>query len=269
MTNPSVKTFLILSACSLLCGCFGSKVQLSEHDRKILDLNERALDSAAKGYDTDAQKLLQEALQRSLAQDDRSGASVTLLNQSRLARHGSNLQLAAQLVEQALASATGTVQYADAAQEKALQELAGNRLAEAGRWADIARKSEQGNLLGRRLNLLARIALLKKDNSAANNFAEQALAANKTDGLELERANSLRLLGTIRSQERQFDKAEALLQEALNLDKQQEDSAKIAADLEALAELAGLKGDTNLQQGYLQRAKIVRENSRRLRKQEQ
>lgn len=267
MTNLSVKAILILSASTLLYGCFGGKVQRSEHERKILDLNERALDSASKGYDTDAQKLLQEALQRASAQDDRSGTSLTLLNQSRLARHGGNLQLAAQLVEQTLASATGTAQYADAAQEKALQELAGNHLAEAARWAEIARKSEQDNLLGRRLNLLARITLLKGERSEAALLAEQALAANKDDGLELERANSLRLLGTIRSQERLFDKAEALLQEALNLDKQQEDSAKIAADLEALAELAGFKGDTNLQQGYLQRAKIVRESSRRLRKQ--
>lgn len=268
MTDTFLKLALCVTVCSLLGGCAANKAtQLSEHERRITDLNERALDSAAKGYDTDAQKLLQEALQRSLAQDDRSGATVTLLNQSRLARHGGNLQLAAQLVEQALVSATGTIQYADVAQEKALQELAGNRLAEAGRWAEIARTSEKGNLLGRRLNLLARIALLKKENSAATLLAEQALAANKGDGMELERANSLRMLGLIRAQERQFDKAEELLQEALSLDKQQAASAKIAADLEALSELAGLKGDKNLQQGYLQRAKTVRENNRVVSKQ--
>ncbi|MDD2500760.1 MAG: hypothetical protein PHN92_08075 [Geobacter sp.] len=267
MTNLSVKTIIILFASTLLYGCFGSKVQLSEHERKILDLNERALDSAAKGYDTDAQKLLQEALQRASAQDDQSGMSLTLLNQSILARHGGNLKLAAQLVEQALASATGTAQYADAAQEKALQELAGNRLVEAARWAEIARTSEQGDLLGRRLNLLARIALIKKENSEATHLAEQALAANKGDGLELERANSLRMLGLLKAQERQFEKAEELLQEALSLDKQQAVSAKIAADLEVLSELAGLKGNKNLQQGYLQRAKIVRGNSRTVRKQ--
>lgn len=263
MTSTLLKFVLFVAVCSLSSGCVGNKAtQLSEHERRITDLNERALDSAAKGFDTDAQKLLQEALQRSLAQDDRSGVTVTLLNQSRLARHGGNLQLAAQLVEQTLVSATGTTQYADVAQEKALQELAGNRLAEAGRWAEIARTSEKGDLLGRRLNLLARITLLKKENSAATLLAEQALAANKGDGMELERANSLRMLGLIKAQEKQFDKAEELLQEALSLDKQQAASAKIAADLEALAELAGLKGDKNLQQGYLQRAKTVRENSR-------
>ena len=262
MTSTLFKSVLCMAACTLLGGCAGNKAtQLSEHDRRIIDLNERALDSAAKGYDTDAQKLLQEALQRASAQDDPNGVNVTLLNQSRLARHGGKLQLAAQLVEQALASATGTTQYADVAQEKALQELAGNRLAEAGRWAEIARTSEQGSLLGRRLNLLARIALLKKENSEAARLAEQALAANKGDGMELERANSLRILGLIKAQERQFDKADELLQEALSLDKQQAASAKIAADLEALSELAGLKGDKNLQQGYLQRAKRVRENN--------
>ncbi|MDK9716904.1 MAG: hypothetical protein OEL57_03230 [Trichlorobacter sp.] len=261
MTSTLLKFVLFVAVCNLLNGCAGNKAtQLREHERRITDLNERALDSAAKGYDTDARKLLQEALQRSLAQDDRNGVSLTLLNQSRLARHSGNLQLASQLVEQALVSATGTIQYADAAQEKALQELAGNRLAEAGRWAEIARTSEQSSLLGRRLNLLARIALLKKENSEATLLAEQALAANKHDGMELERANSLRMLGTIRMQAGQLDEAEELLQEALSLDKQQAASAKIAADLEALSELAGLKGDKSLQQGYLQRARTVREN---------
>lgn len=262
MTSTFLKLLLFVTACNLLSGCAGNKAnRLSEHERRITDLNERALDSTAKGYDTDAGKLLQEALQRASAQDDRNGVSVTLLNLSRLARHNGKLQLAAQLVEQALVSATGTTQYADAAQEKALQELAGNRLAEADRWAEIARTSEQGNLLGRRLNLLARISLLKGEKNEAAQLAEQALSANKGDGMELERANSLRMLGLIKAQERQFDKADELLQEALSLDKQLAASTKIAADLEALAELAGLKGDKNLQQGYLQRAKTVRKNS--------
>ena len=98
-------------------------------------------------------------------------------------------------------------------------------------------------------------------------LAESALTANKREGMELERANSLRILGLIKAQERQFDKAEELLQEALNLDKQQEASAKIATDLEALAELAGLQGNKELQQGYLQRAKTVREYSKVISKQ--
>ncbi|MCE1227327.1 MAG: hypothetical protein LWW87_12740 [Geobacteraceae bacterium] len=268
MTSACIKFVLCIVGCTLLSGCAGTKLtQQSEHERRIADLNERALDSVSKGYDTDAQKLFQEALQRASAQDNQSGMNLTLLNQSRLARHSGNLQLAAQLVEQVLVSATGTAQYADAAQEKALQELAGNRLAEAARWAEIARKSEQGSLLGRRLNLLARLSLLKGEKTEAAQLAEQALSANKADGLELERANSLRMLGLIRTQEKQFDKAEELLQEALSLDKQQAASAKIAADLEVLAELSGLKGDKNLQQGYLQRAKSVRENSRILHKQ--
>jgi len=267
MTSVSVKTVLILAAMPLLSGCFGSKLQLSEHERKIADLNERALDSAAKGYATDAQKLFQEALQRAAAQDDRNGLSLTLLNQSRLARHDGKQQLAAQLVEQALANAGGTPQYADAAQEKALQELAANRLAEAGRWAGIALRSEQGNLQGRRLNLLARIALITGDKTEAMRLAETALTANKQDGMELERANSLRMLGLLKAQERQFDTAEEMLQEALKLDKQQEGSAKIAADLEALAELAGLQDNKGLQQGYLQRARTVREHSKIISKQ--
>lgn len=267
MSSAPIKAILITTVLTLLGGCSGSKLQLSAHELKIIDLNERALVSAQKGYHTDAQKLLEEALQKASAQDDRNGVNMTLLNQSILARHSGKLQLASQLIEKVLSNASGTAQYADAAQEKSLQELADNRLLEAGRWAQIAHSSEQGNLLGRRLNLLARISILKGDKTEAVRLAEGALAANRHDGMELELANSLRMLGLIKARDRQFDKAKELLIEALLLDKQQGASAKIAADLDALAELAGLKGEKDLQQGYLQRAKTVRENSKVLSRQ--
>ncbi len=37
MTTYQFKTALILAATTLLSGCFGSKVQLSEHERKITE----------------------------------------------------------------------------------------------------------------------------------------------------------------------------------------------------------------------------------------
>ena len=263
MTNRKAGIIALLAlTAALLGGCLGNKPQLTEHAQKIQDLNERALDSATKGYDADAQKLLQEALQRASAQDDQDGISLTLLNQSRLARHAGNLQQAATLVEQALAASAGTGRYADVAQEKALQELQAGHLKPAEKWAETARSHEAGPLMGRRLNLLARIALQNGNRQQAAQLAEQALSATNAAGLELERANALRILGSIKARERQFSKAEKLLQEALALDKQLTASSKIAADLEALAELAGLQGELTRQQQYLQRAKMVRENDK-------
>jgi len=256
-------SLLLIATIMLLSGCMGNKtVPLTKIQSTINDLNERALSSAEKGHDTDAQKLLHEAFRLASALDDLDGQIITLLNQSRLARHSTQPQLAKKLADQALSLANGTAHYADAAQEKSLQELSTHRLDEAGHWAETALAAEQGKLLGRRLNLMARIALAKGNRGEANQYAEQALAANRGDELVVEQANSLRILGMIKTREGQLATAEELLQEALTLDKQQAASAKIAADLEALAELAIVKGEQNRQQEYQRRAKAVRHNSR-------
>jgi tetratricopeptide (TPR) repeat protein len=269
MTNPVPTALMVLAAAIMLTGCLSNRSgQMSAEQQKINDLNERALSNAEHGYDNDARKLLQEALQLASSRDDRTGQIITWLNLSRLSRHSNNPQLAAQYLEQALLLAKGTQSYADAAQEKALQELAANRLDQAADWAEAARAAEQGNLSGRRLNLLARIALLQGNKAEAARLAELAVTANSGDGMELERANSLRMLGGIKAQTGQFDKAEKMLQEALKLDKQhQAASSRIAADLDALAELAGCRQDPARKQEYLNRAKIVRENSQPTKKQ--
>ena len=255
--------FILMSLLLFIAACSTTQpVPLAEQQRKIYDLNERALASSEKGYDLDTQKLLQEALRLAASLDDREGQTLTLLNQSRCARHNGKHKEAASTLEQAIIKSTGTPLYADVAQEKALQELAANRLDEATHWAELARDAEQGSLHGRRLNLLARIALQKNDLDGANRFAEQALAVNNDAGQELERANSLRMLGVVKFQTGQWEKAEALLQQALVLDKQQAAPLKIAADLEAMAELAALKKEPARQQDYLQRARLVRENSK-------
>jgi len=253
---------ICLVATFALAACSSTRTSpMAEQQNRINDMNERALASAEKGYTADAQKLLQDALKLASALDNRDGQILTLLNQSRLARHSGEAHQAALTLEQAMAQSVGTFYYADVAQEKSLQELAVDHLDEAERWAEIARGAEQKNLVGRRLNLLARILLKKNNLREADRFAEQALSATSDVGLELEHANSLRILGIIQSRMGQWDKAEKLLQKALVLDRQEAAPAKIASDLEALAELAALKKETDRQQEYLQRAKRVRESS--------
>lgn len=263
MIRPVLAALLTtLLVCS---GCSSNRTMLlNEQQRKITDLNERALASAEKGYNLEAQNLLQEALRLASSLDDIEGKVITLLNQSRLARHtGKNMQ-AVELTNQALALAKNTSCYADVAQEKSLQEMLAGRLDTATVWAETARSAEQGNNMGRRLNLLARIALLKGNLSEAASLADQALADNKGNGQELEQANSLRILGIVHTRSGKLDIAEEQLQHALMLDKQEAAPAKIAADLDALAELAGHKKDTARQQDYLQRAVLVRKNAQTL-----
>lgn len=263
MTNHLCYLSTLAVVLFVLSGCFGgiSPTKGAEQQRRIADLNDRASARYDTGNDDDAAGLLKEALHLASSLDDTEGQIITLLNQARLERKRGNLQLAGTILDQALVQANGFPLYADTAQEKALLELSKKRLDEAWKWAETAFKAEKGELIGRRLNLLARIALLKGNVAEATRQAELALSANSRDGFELERANSLRMLGLIKTQSGQFDKAEEMLQEALTLDKQQSSPTKIAADLDALAELAGRKQEPVRKQEYLNRAKLVRENS--------
>lgn len=245
----------------LVVGCSSTKtVLLQEQQRRIMDLNERALQQALSGDQREADALLRQALRLATSLDDRETKVLTLLNQSRLARHAGKQQAAFSTVEQALLLAKGSEQYADAAQERALWELSTGKLDAAATWAEAARAAESGDNLGRRLNLLARIALLQGKQQEAAQLAEKALDANRKEGQELEQANSLRMLGTIRAREGAFERAAELLKKALQLDKQEAEPRKIAEDLDALAELAGLQQDTTQQSIYHQRATWVRES---------
>lgn len=255
------RVMLLALVVSGMFGCSGTKtVLLQEQQRRIMDLNERALQQALSGYQREADTLLQEALRLATSLDDRETEVLTLLNQSRLARHVGNQQAAFSAVEQALLLAKGSEQYADAAQERALLELSTGKLDAAATWAEAARATETGDNLGRRLNLLTRIALLQGKQQEAAQLAEKALDANRKEGQELEQANALRMLGGIRAREGAFEKAAELLGKALQLDKQEAEPRKIADDLDALAELAGLQQDITRQTAYRQRATRVRQS---------
>lgn len=261
MIRPSVAALITVFLC--IAGCSTTRpTPLHEQQRKMTDLNERALASAEKGRSSDADKLLQESWRLAATLDDQPMQVMTLLNQSRLARRANHLPEARALLDKAeqISGQQGPL-YADVAQERALQALATGDLNEAQRSATAAHRAEQGSLLGRRLNLLARVALLRSERSEAKKLAEQASAANNSIGQELEKANSLRILGMIAMQEGHWLKAEEQLRAALELDRQQAASLRIAADLEALAELADKQQQTERQQKYLQRARMVREQS--------
>lgn len=246
--------------CTLLAGCAGGAPQLGETRRRIADLNERALTSIEKNRPDDGRRVLDEALGLAAALDDDERQALTLLNLARLERRLGRLSEAEQLLKQGRYHGAATPYAADLAQETALVLLAGGNAAEARLWAETALREERGDMTARRLNLLARVALQQGDRAAGLACAEQALEkAGSREPLAEERANSLRLIGRLRGEEHRFDEAEKLLMEALALDRRLERPAKIAADLEALAELMERKGDTARGNDYRQRAARVRE----------
>lgn len=263
MTRPLAVACCLAATAVLLTGCMGGGgPQLSEQQRRIVDLNERALGSYDKGYVEDAARLLQEALRLASSLDDDEGQITTLLNQARLARRSGDLTMAAQRIEQAGQRAGTGIYAADVKHELALQALAANRLDQAVLLAQAAVQAEHGGLIGRRLNLLARIYLAQNKPELALLTAEQALSANRDDLLAEEQANALRIIGQVKGQQQQWSEAQQALDRALALDKQQELPTKIAADLEALAGLAKQQGNTTAERDYQARARRVRETLR-------
>jgi len=256
MTKPLL--LLLMISCTL-CGCLGGAVRLTPGQQKLAVLQQRAQLQVDRGRQDEAARLLQEALRLAASLDDQQGQTSVLLQQARLARQTGNLEAADRAIAKALPLATGSRFHADVAQERALLELARNDSTAATQWAEVARREERGELIATRLNLLARLALLQGNLDRAAQLAEEALQKTTDDSLAAERANALRLLGMIRGQQGHYDQAEQKLRLALALDKQLELPVRIAADLEALAELAGLRGDSTAQQEYQQRATTVKE----------
>ncbi len=263
MTNAIIyRPLAMIALTTLLVGCFsGGAPALSPTGRRIQEMNERALQSVERQRFDDARTVLDEALRLATSLDDGPQQTLTLLNLARLERRLGRLPQAELLLDRARRTAAVTGYAADLAQETALLKIAQNNLPEAERWATIALKEEQGSMSGRRLNLLARIALLNGNNQEALRLAEQALGNANSFGMAEERANSLRIIGQVRSHEKRFDEAERLLNEALTLDRQQERPLKIAADLEALAQLMEMKGHAEQSREFRQRARMVRESS--------
>lgn len=257
-----IRTLFVLSVLATLCGCLGgTAARQSPSQHRLADLQQRAQTSAEKGLHADAARLLQEALRLASSLDNRQGQASVLLQQARLARRNGELLAADQAITRGLVLAQGSELYADAAQERALLELALGKTEVAVRWAETALQEERGALRARRLNLLARLALVQGNTDQAGQLAEQALTRASSDALAAERANALRILGIVRGNQKRYPEGEQLLQQALTLDKELELPTRIAADLEALAELAVQRGDATVQQQFLQRAKSVREAS--------
>ncbi len=259
MTNYRLLACAALCLITLLTGCLGgSRITRSSARERLDDLQHRAQLSFDQGLHDDARLLLQEALQLADSLDDRPGQVSVLVQQARLARKLGDLPQARRLAAQAMTVAAGGRDVADVDQERSLQELAAGQLDKAVVWAERARQDERDGQMGRRLNLLARLALLQGREEDAARLAGQALEQSATAKLASERANALRVLGIINGRRHRFAEGRRFLTEALVLDRSLELPVRIAADLDALADLAGLAGDPGAREQFRARAATVR-----------
>jgi len=252
----------------LLAGCFGGKAQTARPEAQLRAETalQRGIRAEQKGDILEAEKQLSQSLTLSMSVEDNPARATALINLARLHRLRHDLPKAETSIDLALAiTGTDARLSAEAAYEKALVELAGDRLETALEWAQKAIDAAHGDALGSRLNLAARIQLARRRWSDADALARKALSESRSKGQAEEEANSLRVLGIVARNENNHALGAQLMQEALLIDKRIGKSGKIAADLEELAETSRAAANLRDSATYLERAYEVNLAGGRLR----
>jgi tetratricopeptide (TPR) repeat protein len=252
----------------LQSGCFGGKAPsvLPETQLRAETSLNRGIRAEQRGDSIAAEELLNRSLSISSSIEDDPARTVALINLARLYRQRQDLLKAEACIDHAIAIInTDSGLHAEVAYEKALIELGQGRTATALEWAQKAITAERGNMLGSRLNLAARIQLVRGTWKEAGELARKALNESRSDGQTEEEANSLRILGVVARNENDFNRGSQLLQEALQIDKQIGKSSKVAADLGELAETSRKAGKLRESATYLERAYEVNRAGGRLR----
>lgn len=252
----------------LLAGCSGSTPQPPRPEAFLQAETalKKSIRAEQKGDRPEAERLLTQSLNTSSSIENYPARSQALINLARLNRLSHNLSKAETYIDQVLETADMEAHLsAEAAYEKALIKLVMGNPAHALEWAQKAVTSEPGSALGRRLNLVGRIQLVRGAWSDADTYARKALSENRASGQVEEEANSLRILGVVARNEKNYDLGEIFLQEALEIDKRIGKSAKIAVDLGELSKTARDAGNLKVAANYLERAYQVNLAAGRLR----
>jgi len=129
----------------------------------------------------------------------------------------------------------------------------------AGEWLDRADGYCRTDcaVLGRMLNLRARLRLSEKQAGQAHVLARRALTFNEKRGDRQEVANSLRLLGDIALSTRQPGEARNQYRRALEIDKDEAVPRKIFADLMGLGRSHAAEGQHREASVHFRRARAV------------
>lgn len=250
----------------LLYGCAGDERLIVRSEKKLqaATLLERGVKFQSKGEIQQAQKCLADSLTISSSIEDNPSRIEALVNLARLNRLNHKFDTAILHIDLALMLAADFPDYsAEAAYEKALIELALDHFTEAMSWATKSLSYNARGQNGKHLNLLARINRATGNRGAAKSLATRAAEENRLNGQLEEESNSLRLLGSLERENKQFDSAKTLLLKSLDIDKQIGESQKIALDLGELATLSGDQGDFSTMLDYLERCFSVNLNGTR------
>ena len=254
------KAMAIIAASFLIMACGGgTTTPVASHAVKSSNsYNVNAQAAYERGDMALAMKLSSEALRLSRSVEDTEGTAMNLLNIASIYRVRQDWASAHEALGE-LFSSTG-VKYPDrllaqGCMLKALLYIDEGVLNEASKWAGKAEllcKGSRCNVMAGIYNLKGRVLLLRDDVSGAREYAQRGRRA--ANGKSAESANSLRLLGDSFLALKDYQRAENMYQEALEMDKELGLPSKIALDLKGMAVASIAEGRVDKARQYLLRA---------------
>ncbi len=220
--------------------------------------NERGIEAARRGDLPAAASSLAEAYRCYAAMEHHPGMVTTLLNSARVSMRQGESDKARQALDRAEGLLPFTPELtAEVLFEKGKFLLHEGQVAEAARLSEKALQSAEPGSKGRMANLLARVRVREGKREAAAEMARNALALARETGDRQEEANALRLLGESALARGGADEATQLYSQAMLVDKEVAAGAKIAADLQGLAQAAEASGRKEAALAFWQRAATV------------
>lgn len=263
-------TFLSLLLISILVlpACGSPPVRQEPYDyTQLTELNQRGNTAFERKDYRSALSYYAQALKLSRALDNTPSAATNLISMAMTYRKLKNWEGADKSLGEALALEGVPPHLISEAQfQKALLSLDTGKAEEAAAWAEksLASCNASGECqanLGARWNLRGRIALLKGKVDEALTFAGKGYEFSRKYNASLEEANAYRLMGQIKTRQKDFPAAHEFYSKALAIDKAKGQSYKLILDLKGLAEIYSLQGQTKEAAQYYQRAYEVAKNS--------
>ncbi|HEY6281106.1 MAG TPA: tetratricopeptide repeat protein [Burkholderiales bacterium] len=247
----------------LLVACAAAPLpEPARTQRQAIALNQSARVAFERGDLVRARQLYEQALAADTSIENADGIAMNALSLAHVNQLLGEPDVAQRYLDRLLEDTAPPIprgRKAEAAARKAQLSLDAGDAAAADRWADTGLTlcagacSEQAALL----NLRARAALARADNSAAIEWATRALSAATDERGRTERANALRVIGEARLVLGEQRAATQPLEQALALDQALGLPQRIYSDLMLLGRAHAELGEREAARGYFRRSLAV------------
>ncbi len=247
----------------LLVACAGTPpAEPVRAQRQAIALNQSARAAFERGDFMRARQLYEQALATDTSIENADGIAMNALSLAQVHQMLGEPDAAQRYLDRVLEDSDLRIpreRKAEAAARKAILALASNDTTATDRWADTGIKLCAGSCSAQAalLNLHARAALARVDNSAAIEWATRAQSAASDERGRTERANALRIIGEARLALGEQRAAIQSLEQALALDKALGLPQRIYSDLMLLGRTHAGLGEREAARGYYRRSLAV------------